>query len=126
MNAPGISMKFRGGVHQNNHWRAGMDHETSSNRILKSPQYAELVRKRTRFAFVLSALMLVIYYGFILVIAFAPTIFGAPLTAGSVTTVGFPIGVGVILSAIVLTGIYVWRANTEFDDLTRRLIEGSK
>jgi cation/acetate symporter len=59
--------------------------------------------------------MLVIYYGFILVIAFAPKVFGTPISAGSVTTIGFPLGVAVILSAIVLTGIYVYRANTEFD-----------
>ena len=36
------------------------------------------------------------------------------------------VGVCVILSAIVLTAIYVWKANTTFDDLTRRLLEGSK
>jgi uncharacterized membrane protein (DUF485 family) len=43
-----------------------------------------------------------------------------------VTTIGFPIGVGVILSAIALTGVYVYRANGEFDELTKELIEGTK
>jgi uncharacterized membrane protein (DUF485 family) len=97
-----------------------------SHKIQRNPKYAELVRRRTRLAWGLSILMLVIYYGFILVIAFAPSIFGTPISPGSVTTIGFPLGVGVILSAIVLTWIYVHRANTAFDTLTRQLIEGSK
>jgi uncharacterized membrane protein (DUF485 family) len=103
-----------------------MSNELSANKIRSNPKYAELVRKRSGFAWALSALVLVIYYGFILVIAFAPKFFGTPISAGSVTTIGFPIGVGVILSAIALTGIYVYRANGEFDDLTKDLIEGSK
>jgi uncharacterized membrane protein (DUF485 family) len=95
-------------------------------RIRSNPKYAELVSKRSSFAWLLSALILVIYYGFILTIAFAPKFLGTPLADGMVTSIGFPIGVGVILSAIVLTGIYVYRANTEFDTLTKQLIEGSK
>jgi uncharacterized membrane protein (DUF485 family) len=65
--------------------------------------------------------MLVIYFGFILVIAFAPKLLGTPLFSGSVTTIGIPIGIGVILSAFILTGIYVKRANGEFDELTGRI-----
>lgn len=95
-------------------------------KIRSNPKYAELVRKRSTFAWLLSAVILIIYYGFIMVIAFAPKILGIPLSEGSVTTIGLPIGVGVILSAIALTGIYVYRANTEFDDLTKQLIEGTK
>jgi uncharacterized membrane protein (DUF485 family) len=103
-----------------------MSNKISANKISQNPKYAELVRKRSAFAWSLSALVLIIYYGFILVIAFVPKFFGTPLFEGGVTTIGFPIGVGVILSAIALTGIYVYRANGEFDDLTRDLIEGSK
>jgi len=40
-------------------------------------------------------------------------------------SLGFPLGLGVILSAIVLTGIYVLRANTEFDRLTREVVTGN-
>ena len=103
-----------------------MSNELSANKIRQNPMYAELVRKRSAFAWFLSALVLVIYYGFILVIAFAPKFLGTPIAEGGVTTIGLPIGVGVILSAIALTGIYVYRANGEFDELTKKLIEGSK
>lgn len=103
-----------------------MSIELSANRISSNPKYAELVRKRSGFAWSLSALVLVIYYGFIAIIAFAPKFLGTPISEGSVTTIGLPIGVGVILSAIALTGVYVYRANSEFDELTKQLIEGTK
>ncbi len=45
---------------------------------------------------------------------------------GGVTTIGIPIGLGVILSAFILTGIYVARANSTYDELTRKIIEKVK
>lgn len=95
-------------------------------RIEQSPRFRELVRRRSRFAWTLSALMLGIYVGFILVIAFAPQLLGVPIRPGSVITWGIPVGVGVIVSAFVLTGIYVWKANGEFDRLTAELLEEFK
>jgi uncharacterized membrane protein (DUF485 family) len=94
----------------------------ASNRIQNNPKFHELVRKRTSFAWTLSAVMLTIYFGFIMLIAYGKDFLGASLSGGT-TTVGMPIGVLVILSAIGLTGIYVRRANTEFDDLNRQIIE---
>ena len=70
--------------------------------------------RRKHFAWALSAAMLVIYFGFILVIAFAPKVLGTPI-GGGVMTVGIPVGLFVIGSAFVLTGIYVRRANSEFE-----------
>ncbi len=95
-------------------------------KIVNNPKYQELVRKRSSFAWLLTICVFVIYYGFIAVIAYAPTFLGTPISEGSVTTIGFPIGVAVILSAIALTGIYVRRANGEFDTLTKQLIDGAK
>ena len=40
-------------------------------------------------------------------------------------TLGIPLGFGVILFTIVLTGIYVRRANGEFDDLDRRIAKAA-
>lgn len=91
--------------------------------IKHHPKYQELVTKRKRFGWTLAIVMLAIYYGFICIIAFAPKLLGVPLGAGSVTTIGMPIGVLVILSAFVLTGIYVARANTEFDRLNKAIRE---
>jgi len=103
-----------------------MSNELTASRIRSNPKYAELVSKRSSFAWILTAIMLTIYFGFILTIAYNKEFLASPLFAGGVTTVGFPIGVGVILSAIILTGIYVNRANGEFDELTKKLIEEAK
>lgn len=91
-------------------------------KVKRDPEFLALERRRSRFAWSLSAAMVAIYFGFILVVAFAPDVLAIPLGAGT-TTLGIPLGVGVILSAFVLTGLYVHRANTDFDVATQRIIE---
>ncbi|MFK8257963.1 DUF485 domain-containing protein [Erwinia sp. AnSW2-5] len=95
-------------------------------RIEKSAKFKELVRKRQSFATLLSIIMLMLYVGFILLIAFAPAWLGTPLYEGTNVTRGIPIGVGLIVISFLLTGIYVWRANGEFDRLTRELLNEVK
>jgi uncharacterized membrane protein (DUF485 family) len=95
------------------------------DRVKHDPRFQELVAKRTRFAWTLSGAMLAIYFGFIFIIAFAPKSLGVPIGSG-VTTVGIPLGLFVIVSAFVLTGIYVQRANSEFDAITRQIVEEVK
>ncbi|WP_457091552.1 DUF485 domain-containing protein [Microvirga sp. P5_D2] len=90
------------------------------NQVLRSPQFQELVRQRTKFAWTLSIVMLVIYFGFILLVAFAKPLLATKIGDG-VTSLGIILGLGVILSAFVLTGIYVQRANSRFDEMTRHL-----
>ncbi len=92
-------------------------------RIQSNPAYQELVRKRTSFGVTLSIIMLIIYFGFILLVAFDKPLLATPIAAGYVTTIGIPLGVFVIVSAFILTGIYVRRANSEFDALTRKIAE---
>jgi uncharacterized membrane protein (DUF485 family) len=94
-------------------------------RVERDPQFQELIARRSRFAWSLSAVMLIIYFGFIFIIAFAPAVLGIRIGNG-VTTVGIPVGLLVIVSAFVLTGVYVRRANSEFDALTRQIIERAK
>jgi uncharacterized membrane protein (DUF485 family) len=66
--------------------------------------------------------MLVAYYGYIALIAFDKKFLAQPIGSG-VTTLGIPIGMGVILFTIVITGIYVRRANGEFDALTKQILK---
>lgn len=96
-----------------------------TTRILENPKFKELVAKRDAFALVLSILMLSIYFGFILLVAFGKSFLGTPTGAG-VTTWGIPIGAATIVSAFVLTGIYVNRANGEFDEMNRQILEETK
>lgn len=95
---------------------------TEAGRIRLTPAFLELERKRSRFSWTLTVLMLVLYFGFILLVAFDRQLqlMGTMVTRS--ISLGFPLGLGVILSAIVLTGVYVLRANTEFDRLTREIV----
>ena len=91
-------------------------------RIQRNPKYQQLKRTRSRYGWTLAILMLVVYYGYIGLIAFDKEFLAKPMGAG-VTTIGIPIGMAVIVFSIVITGLYVRRANGEFDSLTREIIE---
>ena len=91
-----------------------------AQRIAAHPKYQELKAKRSRFGWWLTLAMMVVYYGFILLVAFNKEFLSQRLGAG-VMTVGIPIGFGVIVFTIVITAIYVKRANSEFDDLAAKV-----
>lgn len=86
-------------------------------KIKSNPKYRELVTARSRYGWTLTWIMMVVYYGFILLVAFNKELLSAKMGAG-VMTWGMPIGLFVIVFTVVITGIYVRRANSEFDDLT--------
>jgi uncharacterized membrane protein (DUF485 family) len=92
-----------------------------ASQVRNNPLFLELITKRNRFSWTLTIIMLVVYYGFILLVAFAKPLLGIEVGGG--ITLAFPIGLGVIVVAILLTGLYVLRANGEYDDLTRRIIK---
>ena len=93
-------------------------------RIVKDPRYQQLKSRRSRFGWLLAIAMLIVYYGFILLVAFNKPLLATRLGEG-VTTVGMPLGLGVIVFTIVITGIYVRRANSEYDDLTEQIAKGA-
>ncbi len=95
-------------------------------RIRANPKYQQLKSTRNTYGWIMTVLMLFVYYGFISLIAFNKAFLAQPLGATGVTTVGIPIGVGVILFTIIITGIYVRRANTEFDALKEEIIKEAK
>ncbi len=85
-------------------------------RIANHPKYMELKAKRTSFGWWLTLAMMVVYYGFILLVAFNKPFLSQRLGDG-VMTMGIPIGFGVIVFTVVITALYVRRANREYDDL---------
>ena len=92
------------------------------DRIRANPKYQELVSKRNSYSWVMTILMLLVYYGYIVLVAFNKE-FLAQKTGAGVTSYGIPIGVGVIVFTIIITGIYIRRANTEFDSLKEQVIK---
>jgi uncharacterized membrane protein (DUF485 family) len=94
-----------------------------AQRIAAHPKYQELKRKRTSFGWWLTLAGMLSYYGFILLVAFNKPLLAQKIGNG-VTTVGMPIGVAVIVFTIVITWVYVRRANSEFDALTEEVVKG--
>ncbi|AYF87104.1 DUF485 domain-containing protein [Pseudomonas sp. JS3066] len=90
------------------------------DRIRENPDFIQLVRRKQRLTWSLTAAMLVIYYGFVLLVAFAPGVLGQSLNGG-VTSVGMLVGVVIILLSFALTGIYVKRTNSVLDPLNDKL-----
>lgn len=95
-----------------------------TQRILSNPKYQELKAKRSSFGWLLTLAMMVVYYGFILLVAFKKDFLSQRMGDG-VMTMGIPIGFGVIIFTIIITAIYVKRANTEFDDLSNEVIKAA-
>jgi len=91
---------------------------------INEQEFQGLVRKRWSVSLSLTALMLVIYFGFILLLAFNKSILAQKV--GEHMTMGIPIGLGVILSACVLTGLYVSWANTTYDKTVKDIIDHMK
>lgn len=92
-----------------------MDNELVQ-RIASNPHYLALKAKRSRFAWTLTLAVMAVYYGFIVLVAFDKSFMARRLGSG-VMTVCMPLSFGLIVFTIVITGIYVRRANCEFDDL---------
>ena len=89
-------------------------------RIASHPKYQELKAKRSSFGWWLTLSMMVVYYGFVLLVAFNKEFLAQRLGAG-VMTIGIPLGFGVIVFTVVITAIYVRRANTEYDELSEAI-----
>ena len=91
-----------------------------AERIAADPNYQLLKAKRSRYGWILTIAMLVVYYGDILLIAFDKELLASRIGDG-VMTWGIPLGFGVIVFTIIITGVYVRRANSEFDELSEKV-----
>ncbi|MBI1823741.1 MAG: DUF485 domain-containing protein [Nitrospirae bacterium] len=87
--------------------------------VLESREFKEMVARRWTISLILTFLILFVYFGFILVLAFDRSLLAQKI--GEHLTLGIPVGVGVILFAWILTGIYVKWANTVYDPEVRRI-----
>ena len=102
-----------------------LSNDTLVERVKADPNFQELVRKRSVFAWTLSVNHARNLFRLRADHRLQQELFAKSLSGG-VTTVGIPVGLGVIVSAFVLTGIYVVRANTAFDELTKKIVEKAK
>lgn len=92
---------------------------TKIHEIINSESFKRLVKKRIAVSSILTVIMLVIYFGFILSIAFYRELLSYKI--GTYVTLGLPIGIGLILFAWLLTGYYTSWANRDYDKEVREL-----
>ncbi|MEX3959758.1 DUF485 domain-containing protein [Trinickia sp. EG282A] len=83
--------------------------------MLGDVRFHNFVRRRRVFSYALASAMLVAYFAFILLIAYAPGALGTRIVTGHPTTWGIPIGLGMLAFTFALVAIYVHRANTVYD-----------
>ena len=90
-----------------------------ADRVARDPRFKELVRTRGSYSWTLCGIMFVLYFGFIYLVALRHDITG--IMVGGGITLAFPLALLVILAAIVLTAMYVARANAKYDQLARAI-----
>ena len=104
-----------------------MKDEDIVERIQKNPKFLQFVRTRNNYSIILSIMMMIVYFGYILLIAFDKQFLATKVATGSTMSVGIPMGIGVLVFTIIITAIYVRRANTEFDATKDEIVrEASK
>jgi uncharacterized membrane protein (DUF485 family) len=92
-------------------------------RMRTNPKYRELVARRGRFAWTLAVVVLTMFYGFVMLVAFSPATLGQPVAEGSMLTVGVAFELFMFIFFWLLTAVYVRRANGEFDALTQEVVK---
>jgi uncharacterized membrane protein (DUF485 family) len=98
-----------------------MQQDDIQARIRANPKFEQFVSTRNTYSIIMAILGAVAYYGFILLVAYDKE-FLAQKIGGGVTSMGIPLGVGVIVFTIIITWIYVRRANTEFDEINAQIV----
>ncbi len=91
--------------------------------ILNDPDFKELSAQKNTISIILTILELVMYFGFIALIAYDKPFLAKKMSEGGSATIGIPIAVGTIVLSWVLTGIYIWWANAKYDQLVKKVIE---
>lgn len=92
-------------------------------RMRANPKFHDLIARRGRFAWTLAFIVLALFYGFVMIVAFNPMSLGQPISEGSRVTVGVALELCMFIFFWVLTAVYVKRANTEFDALTQEIVK---
>ncbi len=103
-----------------------MSNDTINTKIRNNPKFQAMVKKRTRFAVLLSVLVLAPYYTYMLLTSLQPQLFAAVIAEGSVITIGWPIAALIVIAGWLMTGVYVYRANTEFDALNSEVLKEAR
>jgi len=98
-----------------------MSSKKTAYEILEDEEFKALSGQKNTISIILTILELVLYFGFIGLIAFNKPFLAQKLNEGGATTIGIPIAVGTILGSWVLTGIYIFWANNKYDEQVKNV-----
>lgn len=98
-----------------------MSSKKTAQDILEDPDFASLVSKKNTFSIILTVVELVLYFGFVGLIAYNKPFLSQKLSEGGATTIGIPIAVLTIFFSWVLTAIYIFWANASYDGDVKKL-----
>ncbi|WP_169392541.1 MULTISPECIES: DUF485 domain-containing protein [Psychrobacter] len=90
--------------------------DSQVERILNNPKFQEMVSRKRKLSWTLTAIMLVIYVGFMLLVGYNKAFLSSSVSGG-VTTWGIPLGLGIIVLSFVLCAVYSYIANHKLDPL---------
>lgn len=97
--------------------------QSTVDKIQQMEAFQKLTKTRSSYNWTMAIIMMVVYFAFILFIAFNPSALGSKISSDSVISIGILSGFVIILFSFILTGIYVSRANSEFDTLNNEIKE---
>jgi len=98
-----------------------MSAKKTAHELIEDPDFKDLSAQKNLISIILTILELVIYFGFIALIAFNKPFLAKKLSEGSAITIGIPIAVGTIVGSWILTGIYIQWANSKYDKLVSKV-----
>ena len=97
--------------------------QSTVDKIQQMEAFQKLTKARSSYNWTMAIIMMVLYFAFILFIAFNPTALATKISSESVISIGILSGFVLIVFSFILTGIYVRRANSEFDALNNEVKE---
>ena len=93
----------------------------NAHQILEDPEFKKLKSQKDAISIVLTIIELVLYFGFIALVAYNKPFLAQKLSPDAAMTIGIPIAIGVIILSWVLTGVYIYWANTSYDVMVKRV-----
>lgn len=96
--------------------------DSQVQRIMNNPKFQEMVSKKRRLSWTLTAVMLFVYVGFMLLVGYNKAFLASSFNGG-ITTWGIPLGLGIIVLSFILCAVYSYIANHKLDPLNEETLK---
>ncbi|SKB32027.1 DUF485 domain-containing protein [Daejeonella lutea] len=93
--------------------------KTKTHEVLQSPAFQKLVKNRWSISLTFTFLMLFVYIGFLMVVAYQKETLKMPI--GDSLNLAIIVGLGIIIFSWLITGVYVYWANNYYDAAVKEI-----